>query len=500
MAFNRACGILLHPTSLPGRYGIGSLGLEARKFIDFLDQAGQSLWQVCPLGPTGFADSPYQCFSAFAGNPMLIDIEELALLGLVDRSLLDHAPAFSAERVNYGPVIDWKNSILQQAYERFRAGAAGELRKDFQKFLSDNASWLDDFSLFMAIKADFGGGAWTGWPAELIHRKPEALKSARERLARAIERRCFDQFLFFRQWTALKNFANERGIQIVGDMPIFVAHDSADVWANPDLFHLDPNGQPTVVAGVPPDYFSKTGQRWGNPLYRWSILAKTKYAWWIERFRTMLRLVDIVRLDHFRGFEAYWEVPASEPTAEKGKWIKGPGAAFFKALAKEFGDLPIIAEDLGVITPEVDALRREFGFPGMKVLVFAFDSDSSNAFLPHNYDFDCVVYSGTHDNDTAVGWYQRVNEKEKDFARRYLWCNGNNIAWDLIRSAYMSVADLAIVPLQDILALGNEARMNFPGRPEGNWQWRFRPEQLQPSTAQALRELADLYSRAPIEE
>lgn len=500
MKFQRSSGILLHPTSFPGPYGIGSLGANARRFMDFLAEAGQHLWQVCPLGPTGFADSPYQCFSAFAGNPMLVDLDELVGEGLLDAGVTASAPAFPVGRVDYGPVIEWKTQVLQQSFERFRASPPTGVREEFERFCSSNAAWLDDFALFMAIKADFGGGAWTDWPKDLIQRKVKPLQAARERLAPAIERRKYDQFLFFRQWKALKAYANGRGIKILGDVPIFVAHDSADVWAHPELFHLDEAGHPTVVAGVPPDYFSETGQRWGNPLYRWSTLAKQHYDWWVRRFATILRLVDMVRLDHFRGFEAYWEVPASEPTAVNGRWVKGPGAAFFQAIHKALGDVPILAEDLGVITPEVDVLRKQFGFPGMKVLVFAFDSDASNAFLPHHYGHDCVVYTGTHDNDTAVGWYQRVSERERDFARRYLWCDGSQIAWDLIRQAYASVADLAIVPMQDALSLGNEARMNFPGRPEGNWQWRCRAEQLDGGLAARLRTMAVLYSRIPEEQ
>jgi len=497
MVFERACGILVHPTSFPGRFGIGSLGAEGRRFLDQLREAGQSLWQICPLGPTGFGDSPYQCFSAFAGNPLLIDVEQLVAWGLTSRKELDRAPEFSPFQVEYGRVIEWKNAMLQKAFERFSGGEAAFLREAFQRFCLENASWLDDFAFFMALKEAHRGDQWTAWPPSLVRRDTTAMEKWGDKLQAAIERRRFDQFLFFTQWNGLKTYANERGICIIGDVPIFVAHDSADVWANPGLFHLDGQGEPTVVAGVPPDYFSSTGQRWGNPLYRWDVLEKSGFAWWIERFRTVLHLVDIVRVDHFRGFEAYWEVPAEESTALNGKWVKAPGEKLFKALRSALGELPIIAEDLGVITDEVTALRKAFGFPGMKVLQFAFGDEADHEYLPHNHEPDAVVYTGTHDNDTTLGWYRNTDEKIRDRVRRYLWCNGKQVNWDFIRAAYMSVARTAMVPLQDALSLGTEGRLNFPGKPQGNWEWRFLDGALTPDVGGRLRELAETYDRIP---
>ncbi len=504
MPFSRRCGILLHPTSLPGPHGIGDLGAGARRFVDFLAAAGQRYWQICPLGPTGFGDSPYQCFSAFAGNPMLIDLAELEGMGLLTPGDFAGMPAFSPNAVDFGPLIEWKNAMLQTAFERFSTrGASAPFRAEFKAFCDKNALWLEDFALFMALKEAHGGGAWTGWDASLLHRKPAALKEWSARLSAAVERRRFDQFLFCRQWKAIKNYANERGVQIIGDAPIFVAHDSADVWANPQLFHLDEAGQPTVVAGVPPDYFSETGQRWGNPLYKWPAHVRSKFAWWIARFHALLEFVDVIRVDHFRGFESCWEIPASEPTAVHGKWVKSPGSALFRTVREALGALPIIAEDLGVITPEVDALRLEFEFPGMKIVQFGFsaDADPESVYLPHNFSSpDYVVYTGTHDNDTTVGWYRSQPEKVRDHVRRYCWCDGSNVAWDLIRLAYMSVANLAIVPLQDVLAIGSEGRMNFPGRPEGNWSWRARGEALTSERAEGLKKLAALYGRLPGKE
>ncbi len=497
MAFARACGIFLHPTSFPGAHGIGTLGREARQFLDFLEQAGQSLWQICPLGPTGYGNSPYQCFSAFAGNPLLIDLDPLAEWGLLDPDEVAAPPAFPRDRVDYGPVIEWKHGLLEKAFERFAAGQAGFLHEDFQRFSLENASWLDDFALFMALKHAHGGSAWTTWEPALVRREPNTLEAWSERLEASVERRRFDQYLFHKQWMDVRDYANERGIRIVGDVPIFVAHDSADVWSNPDLFFLDDQGEPTVVAGVPPDYFSETGQRWGNPLYRWDVLKKSGFSWWIERFRAILHLVDIIRVDHFRGFEAYWEVPASESTAMNGKWVKAPGKKLFQAVESTLGELPIIAEDLGVITKEVTALRKAFDFPGMKVLQFAFGGEAENDYLPHNYEKDCVAYTGTHDNDTTLGWYHGVEERVRDHVRRYLWSDGRQVNWDLIRLASMSAADLAIVPLQDVLSLGSEARLNFPGRPEGNWEWRYDAGALGPQLAHRLQDLAETYGRLP---
>jgi len=494
MSFSRSSGILLHPTSLPSRYGIGDLGDEAFRWVDFLASANQKLWQILPLGPTGFGDSPYQCFSAFAGNPFLISPDKLLADGLLSRSALESIPNFPNDNVDYGPVIQYKLSLLDAVYANYKRTKI--LRDEFEAFKQKNSAWLDDFALFMALKESHNGAVWSTWDDELVSRQPQALTAAREKYADAVESQEFRQFLFFRQWETIRSCAHRHGIKIIGDIPIFVAYDSADVWAHPELFFLDEHGKPTVVAGVPPDYFSATGQLWGNPLYRWDVLKKNNYVWWIERFRATLAVVDIVRLDHFRGFEAYWEIPFGMPTAQVGKWIKGPGADFFDALKASLGDLPIIAEDLGVVTKEMTALRDQFNLPGMKVLQFAFGSDGSDLFLPHNFTPNCVVYSGTHDNDTTRGWYETSStEKERDFARRYLGRDGADIAWDLIRVAFSSVADMAVVPLQDVLNLGTQARMNLPGRASGNWGWRFEWSQVNDGMRERLKEMSMLYGR-----
>ncbi len=492
----RASGLLLHPTSLPGPDGIGDLGPEARAFAADLARAGCTFWQVLPLGPTGYGDSPYQTFSAFAGNPYLISPADLLAEGLLLPDDLHARPAFSAGRVDYGVLIPWKKRLLRRAFRRFREGGFPHLEGALAAFRQAQVLWLEDFALFMALKEAHGGAPWTAWPRPLRLRRPAALAAARKSLADAVDEVIFEQFLFFRQWQALREAAAARGVRFIGDVPLFVAHDSADVWAHPELFFLDADGNPTVVAGVPPDYFSATGQRWGNPLYRWEAHHRQGYAWWLARLRTLLGLVDVVRLDHFRGFAAYWEIPADAPTAEAGRWVPGPGAAFFAAVRAALGDPPLIAEDLGVITPDVEALRDRFGFPGMKVLVFAFDGGAKNPFLPHNFSGpNAVVYTGTHDNDTAVGWWQaRASEAERDFARRYLAADGRDIAWDLIRAAWRSVAKWAIAPVQDVLALGNEARMNYPGRTGGNWAWRM----TAPLPEEVLARLAEfnaLYGR-----
>ncbi len=507
MEFSRASGILLHPTSLPGRFGIGDLGRGAYDFVEFLAATGQHLWQLLPLGPTGYGDSPYQGLSAFAGNRLLISLEQLVDDGYLTVADLEDAPQFPADRVDYSGVIAYKNHSLRLAFRRFQSDASQAVRQEYQRFCSEQRHWLDDYALFKSLKDLHGGKAWTDWEPDLVARRPEALEHWRLKLAKEIEAHKFFQFLFFRQWNALRLHCRDLGIRIIGDVPIFVAHDSADVWSHPELFHLDERGYPTRVAGVPPDYFSATGQLWGNPLYRWEVLADSGYAWWIERLRAALRFVDIIRLDHFRGFEAYWEVPAGESTAIHGRWVKGPGAHFFEVVQRELGPLPIIAEDLGVITPGVLQLRDRFGFPGMKVLQFAFaDDPSARAFRPHNYPRNCVVYTGTHDNDTTVGWFRRIDgsdttqspeeaRRERQVALKYLGTDGSEIHWDFIRLAFSSVANTAIVPLQDVLGLGSEARMNLPGRPEGNWQWRFTSEMLTPAVRQRLAEMAEVYER-----
>ncbi|HUT37304.1 MAG TPA: 4-alpha-glucanotransferase [Planctomycetota bacterium] len=495
MRFERSAGILLHPTSLPGRYGIGELGHTAHRLADFLAEGGQSLWQILPLGPTGYGDSPYACFSAFAGNPLLLNLEWLASEGDIERAELASAPPFPEGHVDFGPVIGWRGELFARAAERFRRHATGERRDAFDRFCAENADWLDDYALFRALKDAHGGAVWNTWDPALAAREPAALAEARRRLDDAMFLHRYLQYQFFRQWDDLKRHANAQGIRIVGDIPIFVAFDSADVWAHPELFLIGDDLKPTVVAGVPPDYFSKTGQLWGNPLYRWDAMAADGYAWWVRRFRQTFRTVDIVRLDHFRGFAAYWEVPADETTAINGQWVEGPGAALFDALKAALGDLPIIAEDLGLITPDVDALRQQFEFPGMKVLHFAFTTDGTHPYLPHNYGANCIVYTGTHDNDTTLGWYHTREAKEKAALHRYLGPTAEPVNWSLARLAYASVADVAIIPLQDALGLGGEARMNTPGKPSGNWTWRFREHALTPGLRERLLDLALTYGR-----
>jgi 4-alpha-glucanotransferase len=495
MRFPRASGILLHPTSLPGRYGIGDLGPEAYRFVDFLYETGQSIWQVLPLGPTGYGDSPYQCFSAFAGNPLLISPDLLIEQGHLSPKDVEDVPDFPAERVDYGSVIAYKTRLLKKAFENFQRRDNLLEKTEFAAFCAKKRAWLDDYALFMALKDQHGGAVWTAWEKDIAARQPEAMEHWRQILTDEVERHKYLQYQFFRQWNALKWYAHEHGIRIIGDIPIFVAHDSADVWANPDLFCLDEQGNPTVVAGVPPDYFSETGQLWGNPLYRWDRMAEAGYTWWIERFRAIFELVDIVRLDHFRGFEGYWEVPATEKTAVRGRWVKGPGADLFLAVEKALGKLPIIAEDLGVITPPVVELRERFGFPGMRILQFAFASDANDPFLPHNYIQHCVAYTGTHDNDTIIGWFNTATEKEREAVLAYFGTDGHDLPWDFIRWLFASVADTAIVPLQEVLSLGPEARMNYPSRLGGNWSWRFLPGALTPEIKKRLRRITEIYGR-----
>ncbi len=494
MTFKRSAGILFHPTSLPGPYGIGDLGPQAYRFADFLAEAGCKLWQILPLGPTGYGDSPYQCFSAFAGNPYLVSPDVLLDQGLLTQDDLSDMPAWNPQRVDFGGLFDWKPKLLDRAYARFEAMPPGALRAEFDAFCADNDSWLDDFALFMALKDANGGRPWTAWELPLRTRRKEALEAAYQAQRPAILRQKFRQFLFFRQWNALRDYLHEKEIQIIGDIPIFVAMDSADAWSHPDLFFLDANGKPTVVAGVPPDYFSTTGQLWGNPLYRWSAHKKDGYHWWIERISAVLQTVDIVRIDHFRGFAGYWEIPGDAQTAEKGRWVPGPGEDFFNTVREALGELPIIAEDLGEITPDVIVLRDQFGLPGMKIYQFAF-SGPDNAFLPQYYSQNYVVYTGTHDNDTAWGWYRSAPPHEQDFARRYLNTDGSDFAWDLIRSAWRSVATFALAPLQDFLDLGPEARMNFPGKVDGYWTWRVDESALSEELKNRIRELNYLYAR-----
>ena len=507
MRLPRAAGILLHPTCLPGPYGVGDFGGEAFAFVDFLKDAGQRLWQVLPLNPTGYGDSPFQCFSAHAGNHLLISLDKLRDQGILEARDLLGQPKLPEEQVEFGSVIRWKTPLLKKAAERFLSGATRGDRSAFDDFCTGNESWLPDFALFMACKEERGGIAWNTWPADIAQRTPEGLDAARERLKEQILAVEYWQFEFFRQWNALRAYARESGIRVIGDIPIYVALDSADVWINREYFQLSEDGQPLKIAGVPPDYFSATGQCWGNPIYRWDRLTQTGYRWWIDRFRAALNLYDAVRIDHFRGFEAYWEIPGGETTALRGRWVKGPGAQLFAVLEREFGELPIIAENLGVITPEVEAIREQFHFPGMAILQFAFGKDPQGpSFRPHNYSRELAAYTGTHDNDTTVGWWNSSGEKdstrtaedvvkERAFAQAYLNLRDEPIHWAMIRAILASIANLAIVPLQDVLGLGTEARMNLPGTSRGNWRWRFRKETLTTDLARRLREMVAMYDR-----
>jgi 4-alpha-glucanotransferase len=495
-AFRRSSGILLHPVSLPGPFGIGDLGPEAFAWVDRLAGAKQSWWQLLPLTPTGFGDSPYSAFSAFAGNPLLISPEKLVEDGLLSSSDL-RVPHLPDDHVSYGVVIDFKYRWLRHAWDRFKHSPYPSLRPELERFLAEQAYWLDDYALFMAIKQSVGGEGWDNWPDELRMRSPSALEAARKNLRDDVGYQQFCQFLFHRQWQAVRRYAHERGVKLIGDVPIFVAADSADVWANPHLFLLDEKRRPTVVAGVPPDYFVQTGQKWGNPHYDWEAHKKTGYGWWIARVKAALKQVDLVRLDHFLGFAAAYHIPATNPTAEVGEWVPGPGASLFEALRGALGGLPFIAEDLGMVTPEVEALRDGFHLPGMRILQFAFGGATENRFLPHNYEPNAVVYTGTHDNDTTRGWYASINESERDLLRRYIGRDGSDVSWDLVRLAWMSVADLALTTLQDVLDLSSEARMNYPGHEKGNWGWRFRPEMLTDAVLDRLADLTTLYGREP---
>jgi 4-alpha-glucanotransferase len=493
MKLARHSGVLLHPTSLPSHYGIGDVGPAARAWIDFLAEAECGLWQVLPLGPTGFSNSPYQSFSAFAGNPWLVSPQVLLEEGLLRPEDLPPID-FPHERVDFSALIPWKARVLDAAFRHFRSDGSKGIDKELESFKREQAAWLDDFSLFMALKDAHKEQRWDEWPEAHRRREAASLAATRREFADGMERHAFRQFLFFRQWKALRDYAASKGVRIIGDIPIFVSSDSADVWAHPDLFKLDEALQPTAVAGVPPDYFSPTGQLWGNPLYRWVAHAASGYSWWVGRLRSALSLVDLARLDHFRGFAAAWEVPSGSETAEKGEWVKGPGPAFLSRIQEQLGDLHLIAEDLGVITPDVEKLRDSFHLPGMKILQFAF-SGPENVFLPHAYTRHCVVYTGTHDNDTTRGWYEAAPETERDFCRRYLRSNGTDIVWDLIRAAWGSPAAFALAPMQDLLDLGTEARMNLPGQPSGSWTWRMSASAGSSSLAARVRELNFLYQR-----
>jgi 4-alpha-glucanotransferase len=495
MRFERASGVLLHPTSLPGAHGCGDFGKEAYHFVDWLVAGGQRLWQLLPLAGIGPGNSPYMSNSAFAGNALLIDLAELVQQGWLSQEDLNPVPGLDAAEVNFAVMYPFRMQRLAKAAAAFATAGTAAQREDYQRFLLEQKTWLNDYALFMSLCEAKDWCDWHSWEPALVKREPKALAAAQKQYAQRIEFWRFCQWRFYRQWALLKSYANNKGVQIIGDTPIFIAYLSAEVWANQHLFELDAAGVPSVVAGVPPDFFSATGQRWGNPLYRWSAHAKDNYAWWVERIRRTFELVDIVRIDHFRGFAGYWEIPASEPTAVRGQWVPGPGDALFKAINKALGPMPIIAEDLGVITPDVDALRKKFGFPGMRILQFAFAGDASDRFLPHNYEPDTVVYTGTHDNDTVAGWWATATDHERHMARGYLATDGHDMPWTMIRAAMSSVADTAVHPMQDVLALPAEARMNYPGQESGWWGWRFEWAQVQPWHAGRLAELTKTYGR-----
>ncbi|MCL2761502.1 MAG: 4-alpha-glucanotransferase [Desulfuromonadales bacterium] len=492
MWYSRHSGILLHPTSLPGEGGIGSFGREAIAFIDFLKAAGQSLWQILPLGPTGYGNSPYSCYSAFAGNPLLINLEKLVEAG--DLKKKDTVASFPTDKVDYEAVIAFKSSILKKAAASFFAKAESSRKEAFWNFC-DSTFWLHDYALFMVLREYFGEESWNNWPSALVKRDPVTCKEYSDKLGEDIGFQKYMQWQFYTQWSEVKAYANNLGIKIIGDAPIFVAYDSVDVWCNQQIFRLDKDGLPLVVAGVPPDYFSSTGQRWGNPHYNWDNLALDGYNWWLARIGNDLALYDIVRIDHFRGFEAAWTIPASEKTAIKGEWVKGPGDKLFEAVRAKFGNLPIIAEDLGIITPEVEAIRDKFSLPGMKILQFAFEGGAVNAYLPHNHILNSVVYTGTHDNDTTLGWFSGLDTEKQQLICDYLNCKNDGLLESMIRVAVGSVARYAILPMQDVLSLGSSARMNIPGTSAGNWGWRMGKDSIAPALAERLKHLAIIYGR-----
>jgi len=490
----RTAGVLFHPTSLPGRFGIGDLGDELLAFLDWAQSAGLRIWQVLPLNAPGYGNSPYGCLSSYAGNPLLISPQRLVENELLPDDALDDIPTFAEDYVEFDRVHEFKQKLLRHSFAHFSEHAADDQRQALAAFSHDNA-WLPEWTLYAALKEHHGGKSWTEWPSDVASRDGNALAAARLQLADEILFHEYVQWLFFGQWAAVREAALTRGIRIMGDIPIYVAGDSADVWANREIFQLDEDGEPDVVSGVPPDYFSATGQRWGNPLYRWDVLRETHFRWWVSRFRAALRFADIVRVDHFRGFAAYWEIPASEQTAINGRWMPGPGRALFDALRDSLGDLPLVAEDLGHITKDVHELRKAIGVPGMKILQFAFAQPDS-PHLPHCYDPKTVVYTGTHDNDTAHGWYEEADAAERDAIASYLGVrDANDVAWSLIRAAYTSIAETAIVPVQDILNLGTEARMNRPGAEHDNWSWRVTAGALTPEHAEELRELGEVSGR-----
>lgn len=497
MSFSRSSGILLHPTSLPGRFGIGDLGTQAYRFVDFLEESQQTLWQILPLGPTGHGNSPYMAYSAMAGNPFLISLETLQGQNLLTEHDLVLMEPFPDDAVDYDAVQTFKLERLRRAAQRFKNAIDQETREAFETFREASRDWLEDYSLFMALKEANDGQSWTQWDEAIAHRNPDALDKARLELAAEVFFHEYMQFEFYRQWSAIKEYANERGIQIVGDMPIYVAHDSADVWARPENFMLDENTlESALMAGVPPDYFSATGQLWGNPIYNWESVQANGFSWWLQRIRASLAQVDIIRIDHFRAFAAYWAIPAGEETAINGEWIEAPGEAFFETVETELGQLPFLAEDLGLIDESVENLRDRFDFPGMKILHFAFGGDHKNPYLPFNVSENFVIYTGTHDNDTTVGWFRQASDYEKQRLATYVGAfNPDAVHWALIRLAMGSNANQAVIPFQDLLGLGSEARMNTPGVGEGNWRWRYCEGMLTATVGEQLKQLTELYGR-----
>ncbi|MBI3123119.1 MAG: 4-alpha-glucanotransferase [Ignavibacteriales bacterium] len=499
MNIERSAGILLHPTSLPGKFGIGDLGPSAYHFVEFLKAAGQTLWQVFPLGPTGYGDSPYQCFSAFAGNPLLISPEFLHRDGLLSDADLAHPHKYNAHKIDFGSVIELKTKLLRKAFHNF--SKSKNISDECKEFCSKNEYWLEDYALFMAAKSHHGGVQWTEWDASIAFRKD--LSSWKKKLADEIKYQKFVQYTFHKQWTSLREFVHQNGIKIIGDLPIFIAYDSADLWANKELFTVRKDGSLEFVAGVPPDYFSATGQLWGNPLYKWKEMEKDDFLWWRRRISNLLTMVDIVRIDHFRGFDAFWEIPGDAETAINGRWVKAPGHKLFNAIKKSLGVLPIIAEDLGVITDSVEELRDHFDFPGIKILQFGLGEDGDKKFLPHNHIKNCVVHTGSHDNETTHGFLESERHKNSgvyEWAQKYFNYYGDNLTYELIRAAYQSPANICVIPMQDILNLGNEARMNYPGRPGGNWTWRFTWNQVSNDLASWYKQMTIMFERPPLKK
>lgn len=495
MRFPRSCGTLAHPTSFPGKYGIGDFGFEARTFINFLEETHQTIWQVLPLTPTGYGNSPYASYSAFAGNAYLISPDILVKKELLTKKEAQFAELSSTTEVNYEAAFQRKDVLFEKASARFYERITREEEKKFKAFKKANKHWIDDYVLFIACGKHYGMQPWNTWDVDIAQRKPAAISKYKKKFARDIKLQYWLQYEFNNQWMALKNYANSKGIRVIGDIPIFVDHNSADVWANPQYFEVDGAGNRTLVAGVPPDYFSETGQLWGNPQYNWAALENDGYSWWVDRFKHMFSTCDAIRVDHFRGFDAYWEVGAKETTAINGRWVAGPGEKLFDTILKQCGELPIVAEDLGFVTKGVEKLRDKYAFPGMKIIQFAFDSDSNNAFLPHNFPQNSVVYSGTHDNDTSFGWYHSAPEKEQHQARLYTRSDGSEINWEFIRLGMLSVADQSVFPLQDYMGLGGEHRMNFPGTSSGNWMWRYTQNMLQQVNTSRIRFLIEQSNR-----